>query len=72
MMSVKSLVRKRDIRGFYFKDNLISIYRAPEPDDVFWENCGVDENSKIRRKLISNIILTLLLGISFSILYGLD
>jgi hypothetical protein len=71
-MSIKSLVRKRDIRGFYFKDNLIRIYRAPEPDDVFWENCGVDDSSKIRRKIISSVILTILLGVSFSTLYGLD
>ena len=71
-MSIKSLIRKRDIRGFYFQDNLISIYRAPEPDDVFWENCGVDDSSKKKRKLISAAIFTVLLGVSFSTLYGLD
>lgn len=42
MITIKSLIKKKDNKGFYFKGKLINISRAPEPDDVFWENCGFD------------------------------
>lgn len=42
MIAIKSLIKKKDSKGFYFKGELIYINRAPEPDDVFWENCGID------------------------------
>ena len=25
-----------------FRDNIIEVYRAPEPGDVMWENLGYD------------------------------
>ncbi|CAD8085698.1 unnamed protein product [Paramecium sonneborni] len=59
-------------KGFYFKYNLIQITRAPEPDDVFWENCGYNLKYKIKQRIISWIITSVLLISSFFILFGLD
>jgi hypothetical protein len=59
-------------RGFYFKGNLISIKRAPEPDDVFWENCGYNINYKIKWRTFSWIITIFLLIFSFFALFGLN
>jgi hypothetical protein len=33
---------RKDPRVFYFKNIHIDIEKAPEPDDVFWENCGIN------------------------------
>ncbi|CAD8053330.1 unnamed protein product [Paramecium primaurelia] len=72
LMHVKRLIQNKAKRGFYFKDKLISIRRAPEPDDIFWENCGIENSIKIKRKFISWIVVFVLLGISFATLYGLE
>lgn len=63
---------KKDKRRFYFKEKLINICRAPEPDDIFWENCGIENFIKIKRKFISWIVTVLLLGVSFGTLFGLE
>ncbi|CAK83672.1 unnamed protein product (macronuclear) [Paramecium tetraurelia] len=72
MIAVKSLIKKKDSKGFYFKGELIYINRAPEPDDVFWENCGVDQNTQLKRKILSWFVILFLLGFSLGILYGLN
>ncbi|CAD8083229.1 unnamed protein product [Paramecium sonneborni] len=72
LLQVRRLIKNKDKRGFYFKNNLISIQRAPEPDDIFWENCGIENSIKIKRKFISWFVVLVLLGISFATLYGLE
>ncbi|CAD8126002.1 unnamed protein product [Paramecium sonneborni] len=72
MITLKSIIKKKDRRGFYFKHNYIEISRAPEPDDVFWENCGTDEYNHLKRRILSWFVVFFLLGISLSTLYGLN
>ncbi|CAD8212820.1 unnamed protein product [Paramecium pentaurelia] len=72
MIAIKSLINKKDSKGFYFKGELIYINRAPEPDDVFWENCGIDQNTQLKRKIISWFVILFLLGLSLGTLYGLN
>ncbi|CAD8115768.1 unnamed protein product [Paramecium primaurelia] len=72
MIAIKSLIKKKDSKGFYFKGELIYINRAPEPDDVFWENCGIDQNTQLKRKIISWFVILFLLGLSLCTLYGLN
>lgn len=45
--------------------------KAPEPEDIIWENIGVSFQSIILRKLLTYFILLLLLGGSFGIVYVL-
>lgn len=72
MITLKSIIKKKDRRGFYFKHNYIEISRAPEPDDVFWENCGTDEYNHLKRRILSWFVVFFFLGISLSTLYGLN
>ncbi|CAD8113085.1 unnamed protein product [Paramecium sonneborni] len=72
MIAIKSLLNKKDSKGFYFKGQLIQINRAPEPDDVFWENCGIDQNTQFKRKILSWFVILFLLGLSLCTLYGLN
>ncbi|CAD8076135.1 unnamed protein product [Paramecium primaurelia] len=72
MIALKSIIKKKDRRGFYFKHNYIQISRAPEPDDVFWENCGTDENTQLKRRILSWFVIVFLLGLSLGTLYGLN
>jgi len=47
------------------------VSKAPEPEDIIWENIGVSFQSIILRKLLTYFILLLLLGGSFGIVYVL-
>jgi len=64
--------------ALYFKINNqsneslnIVVSKAPEPEDIIWENIGVSFQSIILRKLLTYFILLLLLGGSFGIVYVL-
>ncbi|CAD8171332.1 unnamed protein product [Paramecium pentaurelia] len=70
--AILNIFGKKLNKGFYFKDKLIQITRAPEPDDVFWENCGYNLKYKIKQRTISWFITLVLLITSFFILFGLD
>ncbi|CAD8108585.1 unnamed protein product [Paramecium sonneborni] len=72
MIVLKSIIKKKDGRGFYLKHHYIEISRAPEPDDVFWENCGTDEYNHLKRRILSWFVILFLLGISLCTLYGLN
>jgi hypothetical protein len=45
--------------------------RAPEPEDVIWENIGIPDYSIILRKILTYFVTILLLCASFGIVYGL-
>ena len=51
--------------------NEVIVSRAPEPEDIVWENIGIPENTIIQRKLLTYFITFLLLATSFGIVYGL-
>lgn len=59
-------------QSFYFKRKLVTIERAPEPNDVFWENCGYTQKYKVMKRIASWAIMLFLMGISFAVLIALD
>jgi hypothetical protein len=50
---------------------LIEATRAPEPEDIIWENIGIPDREIRKRKMFTYFITLLLLGVSFGIVYGL-
>jgi hypothetical protein len=57
--------------GIYYQgDTKIVTCRAPEPEDIIWENIGIPDCSVILRKMVTYFVTILLLGISFGVAYG--
>lgn len=50
----------------------ITIERAPEPEDIKWENLSFSVSEKIIRKGCTYFVTLLLLSMSFSIVYFLS
>lgn len=48
-----------------FKGNFLTVKRAPEPDDILWENHGIDYFIKLKKRLITSAATLLLLVGSF-------
>jgi len=55
-----------------FKNKLLIVERAPEPDDVYWENLGFFHSQKYNVRLWSWIIIMVLILASFLVLLILD
>lgn len=53
------------------KGECVAIERAPEPDDIVWENCKISECGAITRKTIYAFISILMLLIGGGVQYGL-
>jgi hypothetical protein len=53
------------------KGEHVGIERAPEPDEIFWENTGISMNGSICRKVSFGLICLLILLIGGSVQYGL-
>jgi hypothetical protein len=50
----------------------IKVEEAPEPEDVIWENIGLSDWEKTKRKLITFSVTFLLLGVSLGVVFGLS
>lgn len=50
----------------------LKIFPAPDPEDVVWSNIGVTSCEKITRKILTFTITTVILAISFIIVYSLS
>ncbi len=58
--------------GIYFLESKgVVTSRAPEPEDIIWENIGIPENEIVKRKLLTYFVTLMLLCLSFGIVYGL-
>ena len=64
-----------DFKRFSFKrgdsELTLDISRAPEPEDIIWENIGHRDCATYCRKFFTFSVTVLLLGISFGIVFGL-
>jgi hypothetical protein len=49
----------------------VATSRAPEPEDIIWENIGIPQNEIVKRKLLTYFVTFMLLCTSFGIVYGL-
>jgi hypothetical protein len=52
-------------------ESKVVVTRAPEPEDIIWDNIGISSCSIYLRKLMTYFVTLLLLGASFGIVYGL-
>ncbi|KAM3146261.1 hypothetical protein pb186bvf_001606 [Paramecium bursaria] len=57
---------------FYFKDKLIHVQRAPEPTDIYWENCGYSTQFKTTIRTLTGFLTLFCLGVSFAALIGME
>lgn len=58
------------ILNFQFHKTKYTIYPAKEPEDIIWQNFGLSFKQKIIRRCISGVISTLIILISFAIVFG--
>ena len=54
------------------KGQNIAIERAPEPDDIVWENSKITMEGAIARKLVYNSLAILLLCVSGGAQFGIS
>jgi len=47
----------------------VEFQEASEPSDIIWENRHVEKSVRFKRRLLVKFIITIMLAISFSIIY---
>ena len=52
-----------------FHDEILYIERAPEPNDVIWENLGYTDAFKFKRRTITNLLTFAVLCICFVVIF---
>lgn len=52
--------------------NRLSVQRAPNPGDIHWEEVGVARKTRLKMFAKTNLVMLLLICISFGICYGLN
>jgi len=62
------LKKEQNIAQFKGKDLIIEM--APEPNDIFFENLGLSFGKRIKRRIITWLVVLLALAVSFGIIYG--
>jgi len=46
---------------------VVVVKRAPEPTDILWENLGFTSLERLKKRLVSNLVMLILIAIGFSI-----
>ena len=46
---------------------VVVVKRAPEPTDILWENLGYTSLERLKKRLVSNLVMVILIAIGFSI-----
>jgi len=63
-------VEMQDFQKFkYFLGQEIDLKEAVEPSDIIWENRNFSESTRTYKKLVVFIVVLILLGMSFSIIF---
>jgi len=55
-----------------FRGQLLYVQRAPEPNDVIWENLGFSNFFKFKRRLFTNFATLVVLAICFVLIFGIS
>ena len=56
----------------HFRGELLYVQRAPEPNDVVWENLGFSNFFKFKRRVFTNFATLLVLAICFVLIFGVS
>ena len=72
---LKGFIRKRFDRLFSvfltrfdkLAGKVVVVKRAPEPTDILWENLGYTSMERLKKRLVSNFAMLILIGIGFVI-----
>lgn len=66
----KLLCCKGDTHDYVtYRDNVLYIERAPEPNDIIWENLGYSDSFKFKRRAITNSLTFAVLCVCFVIIF---
>jgi hypothetical protein len=60
------------IKLFFTQGKIRICQRAPEPNEVLWENIGIASRNKNVMKVVSFFLTVLLIGGAFGIIIGLN
>ena len=63
-------LKKEQVRLQFQKTKELTVEMAPEPNDIFFENLGLSYSKRIKRRIITWLVVLLALGISFGLIYG--
>ena len=53
-----------------YKEKLINVRRAPEPNDILWENLDVTKDTKMKIRFRINLVTVICLVLGLGILFG--
>lgn len=59
------------IISFQYHKTKYTIYPANEPEDIIWQNFGLNLKQKIVRRFLSAVVTTMIILISFGIVFGI-
>ena len=51
---------------------ILSISRAPEPNDIKWENCGYSETKIFFRKVLTELASLIVIILCFTLVFGVN
>lgn len=66
------LIKIKQNPRYGYKKRYITVNRAPEPNDIYWENLSISKAERLKRIAITYIAVLVIIGCSFGIVYGLD
>lgn len=67
--SKRKVIKKEGDNRLFYRNNLLYIDEAPEPNDVNWEFITISTSEKIKRRIIMNLAFILVLVICFIVIW---
>ena len=58
----------KDYAAYKFKENTVQVRRAPEPVDILWKNLEYSQAEKVKVRMFSLGITTIIIAISFGLI----
>jgi hypothetical protein len=71
---IKSFIFCRQTYREYltYQGSLVYVERAPEPNDILWENLGYPAFHKMKRRIVTSAFTVLLLAVCFAAIFGIS
>ena len=61
-----------EYRLMEFEGKTLYVSRAPEPNDIFWENLGFSHRYRFKKKVVTLMITMVVLAFCFSITFSIS